>query len=121
MLTPAVLLLIALSAILGFFSLRRYETAHGIRFLNAQRSVLDERALELWRTMVLGGVPLSWRNYVKALIHSATHFGVQSAVEAVRALERPLARLSYKMRVSAPKGGGAPVSNFLRTITPEKK
>lgn len=121
MLTPAILLVIALTAILGFLSLRRYEVAHGVRFLETQRSMLDMRAVTLWRMLVLGGIPLSWRTYVRSIVHDLTRLGVHSAVELVRAVERPLAKLSYKMRVSAPKSGSAPVSSFLRTITPDKK
>jgi ABC-type dipeptide/oligopeptide/nickel transport system permease subunit len=121
MLTPAILLAVALSAILGFISLRRAEEARGARYFEAERTILDERAAILWTALVLGGVPVSWRNYARAVLHDVTHLSVHSAVEAVRAVERPLAKLSYKMRVSAPKSGNAPVSNFLRTITPEKK
>lgn len=121
MLTPAILLVIVLSAILGFVSLRRFEIARGVRYFEPQRALLDERATELWRAVVLGGMPLSWRNYIKAVLHDITHLGVYSAVQVVRAVERPLAKLSYKMRVSAPKSGVAPVSEFLKIITPEKK
>ena len=102
-------------------SLRRYEYARGVRFFEERRAELDVRAEELWAALVTGGVPMSWRTYAQAVLHDITHLGVHSAVELVRAIERPLARLSYKMRVSAPKSGSAPVSSFLRTITPDKK
>jgi hypothetical protein len=69
----------------------------------------------------MGGIPVSWRTYTRAIVHELTHFLVRVAVEVVRAIERPLAKLSYKMRVSAPKSGMAPVSEFLKTLTPEKK
>lgn len=121
MVAPLVLMLIALSAIAGFLSMRRLELARGARFFEAERSVLDVRAEVLWTRLVEGGIPLSWRSYVRAVLHDLTHLVVHSAVEVVRAVERPLAKLSYKMRVSAPKSGSAPVSSFLRTITPEKK
>ena len=121
MLAPLIIILVALSAMLGFLSLRRLEVARGMRYFDTERAVLDQHAEIMWMKLIHGGIPLSWRTYAGVILHDITHLGVHSAVELVRAVERPLARLSYKMRVSAPKGGGAPVSNFLRTITPEKK
>lgn len=121
MLAPLILLLIALSAMLGFLSLRRVEVARGVRYFDTGRTLLDSRAEELWVKLVTGGVPLSWRHFASVVLHDLGHLGVHTAVEVVRAMERPLAKLSYKMRVSAPKSGNAPVSDFLRTITPEKK
>lgn len=121
MIAPLVIILIALSAMLGFLSLRRLEVARGVRYFDTERAVLDQHAEVIWAKLIHGGIPLSWRVYAGVILHDVTHLGVHSAVELVRAVERPLARLSYKMRVSAPKGGGAPVSNFLRTITPDKK
>lgn len=121
MFAPLALLLIALSAMLAFVSMRRMEVARGVRFFEDKRAVLDAQAEVLWSRLVRGGVPLSWRRYVGVVLHDVTHLSIHGAVELVRAVERPLAKLSYKMRVSAPKSGGAPVSDFLRTITPEKK
>lgn len=121
MLIPLVILLVALSAMLGFLSLRRFEVARGERFFETHREVLDARAEVLWTSLVVGGIPLSWRRYATAFAHEASHALVHLAVEVVRAVERPLARLSYRMRVSAPKSGSTPVSDFLRIITPEKK
>jgi hypothetical protein len=118
---PLVLILVALMAMLTLISVRRYETAKGMRFFDSYRETFDVYAAQLWVGVVLGGIPVSWRTYARAVVHDVTHTGVRLAVEVIRAIERPLARLSYKMRVSAPKGAGAPVSDFLRTITPEKK
>jgi hypothetical protein len=117
---PLLLIVLALLAALSFVSVRRFEAAKGTRFFDAQRAVLDTRAEEVWHALVTGGAPLAWRTYAQVTAHTVGHEVVRIAVEVVRAVERPLARLSYKMRVSAPKVGAAPVSDFLKTITPDK-
>lgn len=120
MTSALVVIILALSAGLAFVSMRRFEESRGIRLFNERRVALDSYASSLWEALVLGGIPVAWRKHAALLIHGVTHEGVRQAVEVVRAVERPLARLSYKMRVSAPKGAGAPVSDFLKTITPDK-
>ncbi len=121
MFAPLVLILIALCAIGGVFTVRRVELVRGTRFFEPVRASFDSWATDLWSALVLGGIPVSWRSYVRAVAHDLTHLLVRVAVEVIRAIERPLARLSYKMRVSAPKSGMAPVSEFLKTLTPDKK
>ncbi len=121
MFAPLTVMLIALCAILAVVTVRRVETARGARYFDATRTVLDRRALEFWEALVMGGIPVSWRSYARAIMHDTAHLLVRLAVETVRALERPLVKLSYKMRVTAPKSGAAPVSEFLKTLSPEKK
>lgn len=121
MIAPLWVILVALCAILGVLSVRRVEEARGVRYFDTARRSLDARAEVVWEALVLGGIPVSWRSYVRAALHDLTHLLVRIAVEVVRAIERPLARLSYKMRISAPKSGVAPVSEFLKILTPEKK
>ena len=84
------------------------------------RAQLDTFAEELWRAAVLGGIPLSWRQRAQAIVHELGHESVHAAVTVLRSIEAPLSRLSYRMRVSAPKTGAAPVSEFLKTITPDR-
>lgn len=114
-------ILTALALGLLYVWLRRFETVRGGRFFEASRARFDARASALLEALVLGGIPVSWRKYVVALFHEVVHTMVRFAVDVIRAVERPLARLSYRLRVSAPKGSGVPVSEFLRTISPEKK
>ncbi|MCL9971824.1 MAG: hypothetical protein NBV63_00210 [Candidatus Pacebacteria bacterium] len=121
MFAPLTLILSVLVVALAFMSVRRLEAARGIRFFEPQRRAFDVYAESVWAALVLGGIPVSWRTYVRAVIHDITHMLVRLMVEVIRAVERPLARLSYKMRVSAPKGTGAPVSEFLKILSPEKK
>ena len=115
------LILLALVAGLALISVRRYETTRGVRYFENARTAFDAYAEALWATLVLGGIPMSWRSFMRSVGHEVSHSTVRLAVETIRAVERPLARLSYKMRVSAPKGNTAPVSDFLRTLSPEKK
>ncbi len=121
MITPLLTILVALCAIAAVFAVRRVELVRGTRFFEPVRASFDTWATDMWAALVMGGIPVSWRSYVRAVVHDLTHLLVRIAVEVVRAIERPLAKLSYKMRVSAPKSGAAPVSEFLKTLTPEKK
>lgn len=121
MFTPLAVILVALCAMAGIFAVRRVELVRGTRFFEPVRASFDTWATDVWSALVMGGIPVSWRSYVRAVAHDLTHLLVRVAVEVVRAIERPLAKLSYKMRVSAPKSGVAPVSEFLKTLTPDKK
>ncbi len=116
------LFLIALSLILAlsYIWIRRFETVRGVRYREEMRVRFDQRAEMLWTGLVEGGIPLEWRHYAKIAAHTTSHQAVRIAVETVRAIERPLARLSYKLRVTAPKGAGE-VSEFLKTLSPEKR
>ncbi len=114
------LLLTVLVLGLLFVTFRRFEVGRGVRFYEAERSRFDAYAEEFWSALVLGGVPLSWRQNTAVVVHRATHEGLHVLVALLRSIEAPLARLSYKMRVSAPKPAGTPVSDFLKTITPDK-
>ncbi|MBU6310590.1 hypothetical protein KGO06_01500 [Patescibacteria group bacterium] len=120
MLLPLSVMLVAASLMLAFAYVRRLELARGARFFESERARLDARVTAFVPRLVLGGVPLSWRAYLGAIAHDVTHLSIHGAVEAIRAIERPLAKLSYKLRISAPRTGAAPVSEFLKTITPER-
>jgi hypothetical protein len=120
MLASSIVLVVTLAAGLGYTWFRRVEEARGVRVYADTRAQLDIFAEELWRAAVLGGIPLSWRHRAQALAHEVGHEGVHMAVTLLRAIEAPLSRLSYRMRVSAPKTGAAPVSEFLKTITPDR-
>ena len=116
--TIVLLSLIALTA--AFVVFRVSESRFEKRAFNELRTRLDQHAEELYTALVMGGIPLSWRRFVVALVHEVGHELVHFMVSGLRAVERPLARLSYRLRVSAPKTGAAPVSEFLKTITPDR-
>lgn len=120
MITPLVVLALALVSMIGFTLFRSWEARKEIRYFNDNRTVLDGYAEELYAALVMGGLPLRWRQNAAALIHNISHNGVLLMVATLRAVERPLARLSYRMRVSTPKVGTAQVSDFLKTLSPDK-
>ncbi len=111
-------LIVAVSAIL--FVLRHAEESRGQRFFADARSKLDQQTMNIYEGAVMGGVPHVWRDASVKFIHDVTHGAVQQAVKGLRSVERPLSRLSYKMRVSQPKATAGEVSEFLKTITPER-
>jgi hypothetical protein len=75
----------------------------------------------MYKAAVLGSIPEKYRLAAVALLHSLAHDAVVFAVEALRSLERPLARLSLRLRQSAPRPSGKEPSPFLKTIAPEKR
>jgi hypothetical protein len=121
MIIPAVLLVVGLVLTLCFILFRAWEVRRGSRLYNERRLLLDHWAERVYETLVLGGVPLSWRRYAVAVSHEVSHEAVRLLVAIIRAVEKPLVRLSYRLRVSAPKTGAQPVSEFLRTIAPDKQ
>ncbi len=75
----------------------------------------------MYRAAVMGNIPEEYRLAVMRFLHTLAHDTVVFLVEGLRALERPLTRLSYRMRQTAPTPNGKEPSAFLKTITPEKK
>lgn len=120
MITAALVLVFTILLAVAFVVFRTVEARQNRRFFDATRTAWDQRVTTAWHALVTGGVPREWREHAAVVLHRATQSGVHVAVTALRAAERPLARLSYKMRVSAPKAGTGQVSEFLKTITPDK-
>lgn len=121
MIVPAIVLAVGLVLTLCYILFRVWEVRRGVRIYNERRLLLDHWAERVYETLVLGGVPLSWRRYAVAVVHEISHEAVRLMVVIIRAVEKPLVRLSYRLRVSAPKNGAQPVSEFLRTIAPDKQ
>lgn len=119
--TPAIVLAVGLVLTFSFILFRVWEVRRGVRIYNERRLLVDQWAERVFETLVLGGVPLSWRKYAVAVVHEISHEAVRLMVVIIRAAEKPLVRLSYRLRVSAPKTGAQPVSEFLRTIAPDKQ
>jgi hypothetical protein len=109
--------LVFLGAFLGF---RVWEEKKGVRLLEEKRYLLDSQVSVLYRAMVMGSIPVEWRMYAIHFFHWISHRLVVTAVETLRAIERPLTRLSYRLRTRVPKSNGKEVSSFLKTITPER-
>lgn len=110
----------SLSLLMAFLGFRVWEGRRGARMLDALRSRLDERVSEAYRAAVMGGIPTSWRHSVIAFAHSLTHRTVLFLVDLVHRVEKPLAKLSVRMRIQKLSPNGKEVSSFLKSITPEK-
>ncbi len=118
----AAVVFFAASALLGILiGVRAVEERRGIRVFQDVRSRYDRRIAEAYTRIVANDFPIEIRQNVSHALHWLSHRIVVLAVEMVRAIERPLTRLSYRLRTRAPKPSGKDVSPFLRTITPEKR
>ena len=103
---------------LGF---RVFEHSRGTMLFKKKRGELDTQIEHLYHALVMGSIPIEWRFQFISLLHTLSRRSVQIAVEILRAIERPLARLSYRMRTYAPKANGKEVSAYLKTIIIDKK
>jgi len=104
-----------------FLAFRFWEERRGRRVWGAARDSADVVVVDMYSAAVMGNVPQKYRIALVALLHAIAHEAVVSAVRALQAVERPLARLSHRLRQSAPRGNGKEPSAFLKTITPEKR
>ena len=113
-------LLTSMALLAAFFWFRTWEEARGKRLFAAVREKADANVAAFYRQLVTGNIPKEYRAFLAAFLHNVTHAIVVLTVGALRAIERPLTRLSYKMRQQVPTGTKKEPSAFLKTITPEK-
>ncbi|MDO8523974.1 MAG: hypothetical protein Q7R74_01960 [bacterium] len=118
--SAAVTFLIALALLVAFVVFRFWEEKRGVRLFAEKRAAADTVVAEMYRAAVMGNIPAEYRIAVIRFLHTLAHDTVVFLVEGLRAVERPLTRLSYRMRQSAPASNGKEPSAFLKTITPEK-
>lgn len=104
---------------IAFIGTRLIEERRGARFFDAARLKLDKGAAKMYRVMVFGEIPRGYRKTLFSFINTFLHKAVRALVLGLRALERPLVRLSHRMRVSAREPKGEP-SAFLKTIRPSE-
>lgn len=116
-----ILFLVSLVLLVGFLVFRSWEEKRGVRLFATVRARLDERVLRTYHHAVTGTIPYRYRTAFFVFLQKMIHEAVLVIVGALRAIERPLTRLSYRMRMSTPKANGKEVSSFLRTIVPLKK
>ena len=110
----------SIALLVAFFLFREWEEKRGRKAWAPARLEADRRVADLYNKMVMGSIPQSWREAVIAFLHQATHTVVVWTVAGLRAAERPLARLSYRMRQQAPAGTGKGPSEFLKTMSEKK-
>lgn len=101
--------------------LRTVEVGRGKRFADPARSYLDRVASRLYRLLVFGEIPTTYRSWALEQFRALTHRSVVFLVGFLRAVERPLSRLNHRLRASrqATQSSRDP-SPFLKDIAPEK-
>lgn len=108
--------------VLGTISLvllRTVEVRRGKRFAEPARAYLDRVASRLYRLLVFGEIPTTYRSWALERFRALTHRSVVFLVGFLRAVERPLSRLNHRLRASrqAAQPSRDP-SPFLKDITP---
>ena len=110
--------LVGLSAF-GF--VRLWEERRGARVFPVLRARLDRAALRLWHMSVSGEVSREYRLHLFRAAHALAHRIIVDLAMFLQRIERPLFRMSRRMRTSIAKEGRREPSEFLKTITPDKK
>ena len=103
-----------------FIFFRMWEQKRGIRMWAGAREKADEQVVEVYRSAITGSIPQHYRIRFLAFLRNTVHELVLLLVATLRAVERPLTRISYRMRMSASNTNKKEVSPFLKTIAPEK-
>lgn len=111
----------ALVLLTSFLVFRAWEIQKKKRLFNAYRTKLDENVSRLYRKLVMGEVPASWRMAIIMFFHRAAHRAIIFSVEILRTIERRLSRLSHYMRTRPPSTEAREVSSYLKKMVPEKK
>lgn len=110
-----------LLGLVGFWYLRVWEERRGARLMASPRAAWDARFAKAHEAMVRGDFARTARAALLAALHSLSHRALASLVALLRAIERPLARISHRMRVPPPTSPPREPSEFLKTITPDKQ
>jgi len=117
----AITFFVSLVLMIAYVLFRMEEEKRGVKVWAHAREEADQHVLHAYRTAVMGDIPHHFRTEFLKLGHAISHAIVVLAVQVLRAIERPLSRLSHQMRRNAPVGNGKEPSQFLKTITPDKK
>jgi len=118
--TFIILFLVAFTLLAMFIAFRVFEEKRQVRLWGKARRALDEKVTEAYEAAVTGSIPRHYRIRFLAFLQQAFHELVLFLVAMLRAIERPLTRLSYRMRMAASNTKKKEVSPFLKTIAPEK-
>jgi hypothetical protein len=111
----------SLASLVAFFGFRFWEERRGMRVLATLRATLDGQVSRIYRAAVMGRISDSWRRSLVASAHTLTHRVVVLTVDGLHAIERPLNRLSLRMRMRPPSANGKDVSAYLKSIAPDRK
>jgi len=111
----------ALVLLVGFIAFHAWELSRGKRIFDSYRTKVDEKVSRLYHDLVVYEIPESWRIAVVVFLHKVTHQIVVVSVNLLQAIERPLSRLSNRMRTRPPSTEAGEVSQYLKNIVPDKK
>lgn len=109
-----------LVGLIGFGIVRMWEERRGTRIFARSRAALDRVTASAYRLLVTGDISHEYRVHLIKSIRTFVHQGVVLLVTFLRAIERPLSRLSHRMRVHEPVPTHREPSEYLKTITPAK-
>lgn len=113
---------VGLAGILLFVGVRFFENKRGARFFGPLRESLDASTVRIYRALVLGDIPRSYRKHVLHALRRAVHSFVVFLATLLRRIERMLSRAGHSLRPTrAERSQDRNPSQFLKTITPEKK
>jgi hypothetical protein len=115
---PFVTSLIILGGFLGF---RVWEEKQGRRLFAAAREKADEKVEAFYTGMVTGNIPTHWRQAAIVLLKKLTHALVVLLAKGLGNIQRSLFQLSHRLRRGVPSANGKSPSEFLKTISPQKK
>lgn len=119
--SAAITFFISLVLLLAFFVFRSWEEKRGVRVFASVRRGLDETVRDIYQGAVTGSIPAHYRVALITSLRHRAHETVLLLVDVLRAIERPLTRLSYRMRMANPNAPKREVSSFLQTISLRKK
>ncbi len=112
--------IVSLLLMAGYIAFRMHEEKKGFMLFATARAKADEAVLGAYRAAVTKDIPSHFRVFLIHAAHYVTHAVVVLAVQVLRAIERPLARFSYRLRRNIPVANGKAPSDFLTTIKPAK-
>ncbi|TAJ14803.1 hypothetical protein EPO56_01790 [Patescibacteria group bacterium] len=115
------LFLLSSTLLTGFIVFRLWEEKRGHRLWALKREHADHVVTDMYHRAITGNVPYRYRTAFIVFLQKGIHEVVLLLVAGLRSIERPLTRLSYRMRMAVPQPKGKEVSSFLRTIVPRKK
>lgn len=113
------LFIAGIAGLSGFVALSMWEMRRGVRLFRALREKGDRLAAGAYRTLVFGEIPSVYRESLVAHARKGLHTLVNMLIALLRGVERPLARMSSRMRhrYERAEGVNRTPSPFLKDIS----
>lgn len=91
---------VGLVGAIAFIVFRIIENAYGVRVFANARGAFDRIVTRVWRTLVLGDIPHTYRAWFFRAIHRATHGLVVGSANVLRRAEKTLSRIGHRTHPS---------------------